>query len=189
MLYIVGGVARSGKSIVSREMLAKAGVPYFSLDFLMVGLAFGLPEAKVDPEAPSYEIARRMWPIVRAICVNILEVGIDYLIEGDSVFPAQAKELASSFPGQVRSCFIGYPNIEAAAKVKAMHAHSALPNDWISIYPPEVILSFIQSMILLSQDFHAQCLETGIPFFDVSQTFSPILEDVVAYLRTGQTAA
>ena len=187
MLYIVGGVARSGKSIVSRQMLAKAGVPYFSLDFLMVGLAFGLPEAKVDPEAPSYEIARRMWPIVRAICVNILEIGLDYLIEGDSVFPAPAMELASSFPGQVRSCFIGYPNVQAAAKVKAMHAHSALPNDWISIYPPEVVLAFIQSMILLSKDFQAQCHEAGIPFFDVSLSFTPVLEDVVTYLTTGHT--
>ena len=186
MLYIVGGVARSGKSIVARRMLATAGVPYFSLDFLMIGLAFGLPEAKVDPEAPSDEIARRMWSIVRALSVNILEVGIDYLIEGDSVLPAQAQELASSFPGQVRPCFIGYPNAEAADKVKAMHAHSALPNDWISIYSPDRVLSFIQAMILLSLDFRAQCRETGIPFFDVSDNFSPVLEDVVVYLSTGK---
>jgi len=186
VLYVVGGVARSGKSIVARQLLAKAGVPYFSLDFLLMGMALGLPQAGIDPEAPSDEIARRMWPVVRALSVNILEIGMDYLIEGDSVLPAQVQELALSFPGQVRPCFIGYPSVDAAAKVEAMRSHSALPNDWIGIYSPERILAFIQSMIRLSQEFQAQCSQTGIPFFDVSQDFTPTIEVVVAYLTTGQ---
>ncbi len=185
MLYIVGGVARSGKSIVARAMLAQQGVPYFSLDFLMMGLARGLPQAGVDPEAPSDEIARRIWPVVEAMSVNILEVGIDYLIEGDSVLPAQIHALGSAHPSLVRPCFIGYPRVDPEAKIAAMRANSALPNDWISIYPPTTILSFIQAMIALSQQFEIQCRESSIPFFDVSDHFANVIEDVITYLRTG----
>ena len=43
MLFIVGGAARSGKSIIAREYLRRTGTPYFSLDFLVMGLAAGAP--------------------------------------------------------------------------------------------------------------------------------------------------
>ena len=185
MLYIVGGVARSGKSIIARQMLAEAGVPYFSLDFLMMGLARGIPEAKVDPEAPSHEVAIRMWPVVRALSVNILETGVDYLIEGDSVLPAHIQELAAAFPNQLRPCFIGYPTAEPLPKIEAIRSHSALPNDWLSAYPPEQILEFIKSMITFSRSLQEQCQENCIPFFDVSERFNEGAQAAVRYLKTG----
>lgn len=94
MLYLLGGAARSGKSLVARKLLSAASIPYFSLDFLMMGLARGLPASGVDPDTPSTEVAERIWPVVRGMAANILEVELDYLIEGDSITPAQVAEIS-----------------------------------------------------------------------------------------------
>jgi len=98
MLYIIGGAARAGKSIIARRLVSECEVPYFNLDFLMMGLAKGLSDSGVNPEASSSEVAAKIWPIVRAMAINILEVGIDYLIEGDTIEPRQVKELSLLFP-------------------------------------------------------------------------------------------
>ncbi len=80
MLYIVGGAARSGKSLIAHRFLQSAHIPYFSLDFLMMGVARGLPKSGVNPDDPSTIVGERLWPVVKPMCVNIIEVGVDYLL-------------------------------------------------------------------------------------------------------------
>jgi hypothetical protein len=127
-----------------------------------------------------------MWPVVRALSVNILETGVDYLIEGDSILPVHVQDLAAHFPSQVRPCFIGYPGADPRSKIEVMRSHSALPNDWLSVYAPEQVLEFIESMIALSRRFQQQSRESGIPFFDVSERFEECIQEVVQYLMTGR---
>ena len=81
MLYIVGGAARTGKSIISRKFMADMGIPYFSLDILKMGLANGYPESRINPEDPEFRNAGKMWPILRSMLKNMIEEGIEYIVE------------------------------------------------------------------------------------------------------------
>ena len=54
VLYIIGGAARAGKSIISRKFMLDTGIPCFSLDILMMGLANGLPEYGINPIDPDF---------------------------------------------------------------------------------------------------------------------------------------
>ncbi len=42
MLYLLGGAARSGKSIIARRVMTHYQLPFFSLDYLSNGMAEGL---------------------------------------------------------------------------------------------------------------------------------------------------
>ena len=102
MLFIVGGAARSGKSIIAREYLRRTGTPYFSLDFLVMGLAAGAPRLGVRPECPSRANAEKLGPVLKAIGRNVVEAGVDYLFEGDTILPAHVRDLADAYPDQVK---------------------------------------------------------------------------------------
>lgn len=96
MIYLVGGVARAGKSKLARRLLVERGVPYLHLDLLMMGFARGLPELGVDPETSAIERGRKLWPVVRAMATMALEDRVDYLFEGDLLLPEHAAELKAS---------------------------------------------------------------------------------------------
>ena len=48
MLCIVGGAARSGKTLLARRLLEVAQVPWFSIDMLRAGLTNGAPSLSFD---------------------------------------------------------------------------------------------------------------------------------------------
>ncbi|MGE5223308.1 MAG: hypothetical protein ACM3PY_12790 [Omnitrophica WOR_2 bacterium] len=51
MIYLVGGAARSGKSMIAQRFMAQTGIPYFCLDWLMMGFANGMPEVQFKQES------------------------------------------------------------------------------------------------------------------------------------------
>ena len=61
MLYLLGGAARTGKTTAGRAFLQRTGIPYFSLDFLMMGFANGLPEYDIDPDADELSAAEQLF--------------------------------------------------------------------------------------------------------------------------------
>ena len=51
MLLFIGGAARTGKGMLVRRLLVERRMPYLSLDVLKMGLARGVPEYDIDPDA------------------------------------------------------------------------------------------------------------------------------------------
>ena len=182
MLYIIGGASRTGKSMISRELMAKTGIPCFSLDVLMMGLANGLSEYGINPDDPEFKNAEKMWPILRNMLINMLEVGIDYIVEGYTVLPEHTNEIANLFPGQVKSCFTGYTGIDPEKKLKEIRKYTDLPNDWAKTSSDSEILKLINRSISYSSFLKTECEKYEIPYFDQSEDFTGTKRRVIEYL-------
>jgi hypothetical protein len=168
MLYLLGGASRAGKSTIARRCLSRDRIPYFSLDVLMMGLANGWPTCGVDPNTSSETRASRLWPVIRAMAVNLLEeerVHPSYLLEGDVLLPRDAVELASEYPGRVRSCFVGYTRADPVSKLRSIRA--AEP-DWYDYAPDAEALAFLGEQVDFSRYLERECAAHAIPYFDVS---------------------
>jgi hypothetical protein len=135
MLYLVGGAARAGKSTLARRLVAQHQVPYFSLDVLLMGLARAWPQCGVDPDLPPQQGAAHLWPLIRALAVNLLEetpTHPTYLLEGDLLLPREVAAFREAYPGAVAACFLGYTRITPRAKLRQVRA--AEP-DWYGPAP------------------------------------------------------
>jgi hypothetical protein len=135
MLYLIGGAARTGKTTIARAFLAQTGIPYFSLDFLMMGFANGLPEYGVDSEADELLIAEQLWPVVRSMATAMVEDEIDYLIEGVQLHPRRVRELCEELGGDVRACFLGLAEADTSAKLQEIRRFGGEADDWLRHYP------------------------------------------------------
>jgi len=93
MILLVGGVYRAGKSALARRLMRECGQPYLGLDVLKMALAqTGFP---IDPEdQPTRDVASAMWPLVRALCINMIDQCDHYIVEGELV-PALVDELGA----------------------------------------------------------------------------------------------
>jgi len=117
MIYIVSGASRSGKSIIAKRFLQRNHVPYMPLDSMMMGFMNGVPSMGIHDRLWPHEIAEKMWPFLEAMCENMLNNKIDYLFEGEAVWPQYIKGFADRHPGQVRICFLGFVDVDIPSKV------------------------------------------------------------------------
>jgi putative acetyltransferase len=182
MIRILGGAMRTGKGILARRLLRELQMPYLSLDVLKMGLFNGVPAFGMDPEAPGPVVAEKLWPLMRAMCVNMIETEVYYLIEGE-ILPRHAAELAQAYPGLVCACFLGYTEATPAQKLREIRAFSGYPNDWMADLSDAEALGAIQEGIEFSRYLRAECARYGFPYFDTSTAFLETLDRAAAYLR------
>ena len=181
MLLFIGGAARTGKGILVRRLLVERQMPYLSIDVLKMGLARGVPEYEIDPDAGGIVVGERLWPLVREMSISLLHDDVDYVIEGE-LLPKHVAALRSNYPAQVKACFLGYTIIMPAQKLHDIRTYSGFPNDWSSNRSDPELLHIIGRMIAFSQYLKDECAAYSLPYFDTSRDFAQTLDQVVAYV-------
>lgn len=184
MVVIIGGAARTGKGLLSRRLLVEMRQPYLSLDVLKMGLVNGLPSFGLDADASAIAIAQQLWPLVRAMMINMIETGVHYIVEGE-ILPEHVHELASQYPGQIRACFLGYTDMDPLQKLSELRAFSGNPNDWVADYSDKEILELVKENIAFSRYLKEECKRLNLAYFDTSVDFQEVHEQVTAYLKGG----
>ena len=185
MIHYIGGAARSGKGILSRRLLTDLRLPYLSLDVLKMGLVRGLPELKIDPDAGGMEVGERLWPLVREMSLNLFAERAGYVFEGE-ILPKNVDALRQIYSTQVNACFLGYSTILPEQKLHEIRTHSGHPNDWPQEYTDTDLLSIINREIAFSQYLQSECARFHFRYFDLSQQFLPVLDEVVDFIRCGE---
>jgi hypothetical protein len=182
MLIIIGGTSRSGKTLLAGKLLLKGNIPYMPLDTVVMGFTNGIPEYGVSDKLFPDEIARRIWKFTKAMCGNFIFVGKDYTIEGEAVLPEQVHELLKMFPGKIKTCFLGYTEIDVPGKVREVKSFSAGPDDWLIRETDETILNHITNMAEYSKFIREECGKYHIQYFDTSRHFMNVIDEALNYL-------
>jgi len=117
MLFIISGASRSGKSLIAKKLFKECSIPYLPVDNLVMGFTTGLPALGIHDQLWPDEIATKIWPFLKAVCENIIESGNDYILEGEAFLPENVLSLLKAYPGQIRTCFLGFSKITAEDKI------------------------------------------------------------------------
>jgi hypothetical protein len=181
---MLGGASRAGKSIISREFLVEENIPYFSLDFLMMSLVNGMPALGIDPDEASVITGEKMWPLVEAMAANIIDVGTNYLIEGDTLLPKHVHTLVQRYGPTVRACFVGYTAIEPHIKLKEIRKFRSGSGDWVRPLSDTEDLDLIRTMIEFSRYLRSECTQYNLPYFDNSNNFIENIYKVLRHLKS-----
>ncbi|MBT5877059.1 MAG: hypothetical protein HOH43_26800 [Candidatus Latescibacteria bacterium] len=183
MLYLLGGSPRVGKSTIAKQFLSEAGIPYFGLDYLKMGLARGLPEYGVDPNGGDLAIAKQLWPVVKGMAVTYIENGEDCLLEGTYLLPEYVAELHEEFGDSIRSCFMGYCEINTSEKVRNLREYGAASGelDWTSNDDDEARqrVEFLKSFSVYVK---TECDKYGLMYFESSSDHQDSMATVLRFL-------
>lgn len=185
MLYLVSGSSRSGKSMIARRILKQTGLPYLSLDWIMMGFTNGMPEFGIHDKLWPNEIAARLDKFLLAMCENILWAEEGLVIEGEAILPGSARILLDKHPGRVRACFLGYTSVDIETKMAEAKAYPAGKNDWLLEESDETIRQHLENMVAYSKKVERQCKKHRIRYFDTSAGFPGAVEQATRYLLSG----
>lgn len=183
MLYFLGGAPRSGKSMVARKLLLAKHLPYFPTDCLMMGLRNGLPELGL-PSGDPRGTGERLWAVVRAMAMSLHWTGETYLLEGDLLLPEYIATLRPAVGGQLRACWLGYADIDVAAKATQLRTFPAGPNDWLGEATESDIHRLLTRMRTYSAELRAACTENNFPYYDGSGDFLGAVNRAFDYLAS-----
>jgi hypothetical protein len=187
MLYLLGGAARSGTSVIAKRFLIETGIPFFCLDYLMMGFANGLPEYGIHPEDDELYIGELLWPVIRPLAVALDEDGIDYLIEGAQLLPKHVGELCEQLNGHVRACFIGFADLDVMAKFHQMRKFGGGLDDWLREYDDHKVILEIERLKAFSENLRNECAKYGLKYFETSTDLEQTVGIVVRYLKENRT--
>ena len=172
MLFLIGGAARSGKTLIARRLLSKHRVPCFCMDYFVSALEQGAPELGISGEAPNEERARIVWPRIEPMLHNIVEVEPAYTVEGDALWPQGVRALMDQYGDAVRACFLGFATSTPDIKLRDIRQYGGGVNDWIQDHSDAYILDLMAEMIAFSRYLRDECRALDLPYFDVSDDFT-----------------
>lgn len=166
MLYLIGGAARSGKTILSKRLLTEKSIPYFCIDYLVSAIDHNMHKES------SRQVAIKIQDRLESMLRNIIEVEPDYVVEGDKLLPELVSKLSKEYPDRIISCFLGYPMIEPKKKIEEIKQNPGPINNWTKNSSDEELSKLIAEMIDNSAFIQKECSNYNIPYFDVSNNFS-----------------
>ena len=147
------------------------GVPWFPLDALKMALHRGAPALGVVPDGDDPATADAMWPFTETVLDHLVFEGRDYLVEGVNLRPAAvAAFIADSV--DVRAVFLGYPDVDLAAKAEAVAAFAGPPTDWLLRTGPAHVAHYLGVSRELSRRLRDECAAVGLPFVDTGRDFT-----------------
>ncbi|QBA64021.1 hypothetical protein [Muriicola soli] len=182
MLYIISGASRSGKTIIAKKLSAQLGIPYLSLDWIMMGFTNGLPEFGVHDKLFPDEIAERLWNFIKAMLESMIYTDTDCVIEGEALLPELIIELLQKHPDNVKVCFLGYSEVEIDRKVNEIKKFSQLKSDWLTDKSDAYIEDHVKNMIAHSKLIKRSCTENQLKYIDTSSSFSDAIDVTMKYL-------
>lgn len=188
MIYLIGGVPRSGKSTLTRHIRYKTGASFFSLDHLMRGLLRGLPSVDfgVENDRNDQEKAAKMWPVTSHMLDGMREHGLtDYIVEGVILLPKHIRQLQDAYPDVFRGCCLGYPHADIEEMTRSIRANTSTDN-WMQNASDEFIEGILSNGIAQSRDIQAQCEIENVRFFDASHNFERVIEQASVYLLSSE---
>jgi len=181
MLYIIGGVSRSGKSLLAHKILKEKLIPFFPMDGLVGMLTHSAPEHGVKHQVDFIDKSEKTWKFSKELFKYLFKTQENYLVEGDCILPKQVAELQEKYPDNIKSCFLGYPALTAKQKLDSVRAFAS-ERDWTNLHNDEVMLEMLEAMIAYSKHLQEECKKYNIPFFDISDDFQKAQVEAYEFL-------
>lgn len=172
MLFLIGGAARSGKTLIARRLLSKHRVPCFCADYFVSALEQGAPELGISWETPNEERARVVWPRIEPMLRTIVEMEPAYTVEGGSLWPQGVRALMDEYGDAVRACFLGFATSTPDIKLRDIRQYGGGVDDWLRDHSDAYVLELMAEMIAFSRYLRDACRALELPYFDVSDDFT-----------------
>ncbi len=177
MIYLIGGVARSGKSIIRKKLLDEYKISGIGTDSIRYMLSNTNPELGIDDNKSCTHNGPLMWPYLDNFIYELLEYSNEnFVIEGDVLLPEYLSKYIDN--PNVKCCYIGYSNTSVDRKSKEI-VDNRYEGDWTKEYTEKEFREFIKWSIEKSSKYKKECEKLGLKYYDTGIDFKDSLDNIV----------
>ncbi len=167
VVYMVGGLPRTGKSILSQRIKSHVGCGGFETDHMRALFSADLHSAVgFDSGAEIALVAKQAAPYIHKLMEFVIGSGHDFLIEGELVTPKLV--IKSPHRAHIRSHFLGISDPDLAFD---NIRNNSSPNDWAAKVSDEQLAAILEKYVARSTKIGRLCTKYGLDYTDVTQNF------------------
>ncbi len=175
-IYLIGGVARSGKSKLRKLLLVKNNVSGIGTDAIRYMLMKSTPELGLSYESLPEVNGQIMWPYIDALIEEYMKnTNENFVIEGDVLLPKFLKKYAGN--NEVMTCFLGFSEANSSQKANDIR-NNADEDDWTNEYDVKGLEDLAKWGIEQSIKYKLECEELGIKYYELGKDFDSSLEAI-----------
>lgn len=179
-IYLIGGIARSGKSLIRKNLFKKHNIVGIDTDSLRAMFEYGNPQLGVSHQNNPEVNAQKMWKYIKALINNKIKYSDEpFAIEGDILLPQYLRDFIKN--NNVKCCFVGYSSINPKEKLALIREYKN-SLDWTSNLSNKDMLDFVSQGIHDSKKYKLQCEKYNIKYFDTSIDFLNVITEAVEHL-------
>lgn len=169
MIYILAGIAKSGKTFVANEIVKRKRVRVFSTDYIMMMLHHGNKDLNIDIDATDSEVAASLEPYIAGMIQTMIENNVTYVLEGVHFNTDFCKMLFDKYPGKIRIIYLGYKDAEYKTKgMELMNYKDATENPWFLKFKDEKLDELMKYLINESLRVSKECIRYGLEYIEVT---------------------
>ena len=168
MIYILTGVAKSGKSYVSKKLSQQFHLQLIQTDHIMMMLHKGNKKLGLDIHASDSSVSLFLEPYLLGLIETIIHQKSDFLIEGVHFLPSFAKRLTDLYSKQIRVLFLVYEKIDPKEKAHELLNHiNDMENPWFKEMTMDELIELCTYMKNESKRIRIACENHHIDYLDI----------------------
>ena len=169
MIYILSGIAKSGKSLIADDIIKTYHMRVISTDLIMMMLHYGNNQLSIDINKSDITVSHALKPYLYGMIKSLSGLKKDYLIEGVHIQPDFAYELSQAFPNKIKCVFLGYKDADPILKAKELRRDiKDIDNPWYESMNDTELLELTTYMIRESEKLYHECLKYQLRYIEVT---------------------
>lgn len=181
--WLITGVPRAGKTILSSRLSCETGVSHIHIDSLVDAFERVFPEAGISHDGESHaQLARALEPFLYCWLERLCHYEINFVADSYHLIIEDAVALRDRLG--IELVYVGYPYTEPAEKLALVRSNST-PSDWTRNQSDEYLLDFLGRCRERSSAMLDVCAKYGVKYVNTSRDFGAAIEGAVGELSRG----
>lgn len=164
MIYLIGGVPRSGKTTFAGKLREQLNISHIELDLIKNSIERSYP----DLNSKRVDRAEQFLEFTKGLINQYQYYKKDVIIEGTNVSPAFVSSIENQ--NQLLTTFVGYPKTSVTLKLTEIRKYAS-EEDWTRKRSDDELTPLIEKYISESKVLEIESKDYDFDFLDTSDDF------------------
>lgn len=162
----IGGVARSGKSTLSKRLQKEGDYNHIPLDYFTASIKEHYPDTKITSKVVIDPTSSKNLALLLSNVIEVMNHQDEkFIIDSAHIYPEDIIPYLDKEKWDIY--YLGYPNIHAEDKLRMIRMHDN-KYDWTHKKTDEELMDILNHLIQISKKLKSDCERLGITFIDTS---------------------
>lgn len=172
----IAGVARAGKSRLSKLLNPEGIYNHIPLDYFTSSLKHNFPQTKISSKPVIDTVSSKNISLLLSRVIEIMNTSDErFIIDSAHVMPQDIIKYLDRDKWDIY--FLGYPNITAEEKLKIIRKYDN-ENDWTFKRDDKELLDILKQLINISIEMKTECERLNITFIDTEKDITNSIQDI-----------
>lgn len=169
MIYVLTGMAKTGKTIVAKELAKQTRYSILSTDYLMMMLHKANQSIGVNADESDPSVSKSLEPYIEAMIETMMENKDNHIIEGVHFLPSFAHRLLKKYPQSIKIIFFGYKDWTPQQKMDDLmtYKHQTI-NCWYKHLDEKALYELSDYLVKESNKLFKQVESYNLTYVEIS---------------------